>query len=223
MLDSDIKYLEQNLTFWKNLTDIQKDKILKNTTNINYKKNQNVHSPDKECLGVIIVKKGELRAYLLSEDGKEVTLFRLCEGDICVLSSACMFNDLSFDVYLNCEKTTSALIINSIVFSELTKGNVYVENFALKNMADKFSKVLWTIEQFIFTKFDKRLATFLLEESQRLNNFKIKLTHEQIAKYLGTAREVVSRMLKYFEQEKIVTLFRGGIDIIDLEKLKKFV
>lgn len=223
MEKQDVVYLRECLSFWDNLTKAQQEKIIKNTKAIKYKKNENVYNYLKECLGIIIIKKGELRAYLLSEEGKEATLFRIFEKEVCIVSSTCIFKDFNFNIFLDSEKPTEALVINPLALSALVKENVYLENFVLKNISDKFSKVLWTMEQIIFTKFDKRLALFLLEESKAINSNKIKITHEQIAKYLGTAREVVSRMLKYFEQEKIISLSRGSINIKDIDKLKTYI
>lgn len=221
--DNDLKYLKNTLNFFHNLTQQQQDKLIKNTSSVSYKKGSLIYTPHKECLGVILVKTGELRTYILSQEGKEATLYRLVDNDICMLSSSCILKDITFDVYINCEKDTQFLLINAVVFSELMTQNIYVENFALKNIVDKFSNVMWTIEQILFMKFDTRLAIFLLDEMSRLNADTIKITHEQIAKYIGSAREVVSRMLKYFEKENIVSLSRGTITILNKNKLKKLI
>lgn len=219
----DLNYLQNTLYFWDKLSKIQQKKIIQNTINITYLKGENIYNPNKKCLGILLIKKGELRTYILSEDGKEVSLFRLNDNDICILSSSCILKNITFDVYIDCEKETEVLLINSSTFSELITENVYIENFILRNTVDKFSSVMWTIEQILFMKLDTRLAIFLLDESIKLNTTHIKITHEQIGKYIGSAREVVSRMLKYFEQENIVSLSRGTIDIIDKDKLKNLI
>lgn len=219
----DLNYFQNTLYFWDKLSKIQQKKIIQNTINITYLKGENIYNPNKECLGILLIKKGELRTYILSEDGKEVSLFRLNDNDICILSSSCILKNITFDVYIDCEKETEVLLINSSTFSELITENVYIENFILRNTVDKFSSVMWTIEQILFMKLDTRLAIFLLDESIKLNTTHIKITHEQIGKYIGSAREVVSRMLKYFEQENIVSLSRGTIDIIDKDKLKNLI
>jgi CRP/FNR family transcriptional regulator len=100
--------------------------------------------------------------------------------------------------------------------------NVYVENFFSKIIADRFSKTMWVMEQVLFMKFDKRLALFLIDESENLGSDVINLTHEQIARYTSSAREVVSRMLKYFEKENIIKTSRGKIKIIDRNKLAEY-
>lgn len=151
----------------------------------------------------------------MSQEGREITLFRINDNNICVLSSSCLLKNITFDVYIDCEQDTEALLINSITFSNLISENVYIENFILKNTVDKFSNVMWTIEQILFMKLDTRVAISLLDESIKLNKNDIKITHEQISKYIGSSREVVSRMLKYFENENIIQLSRGTIKIIN--------
>jgi CRP/FNR family transcriptional regulator len=199
----------------------EKNTILNNTIKVNYSKGSNIHSGDNECVGVLIIKSGELRTYILSEEGKEITLYRLNEGDVCILSASCLIKKITFDVYIDAEKDSEILLVNSTVFAGLISQNIYIENFALKTTVERFSDVMWSMEQILFMSFDRRLAIFLADESLKTKSDKINLTHEQIAKYIGSAREVVSRMLKYFEEEKIVELSRGGVRIIDKLKLKK--
>lgn len=158
--------------------------------------------------------------YILSEGGREITLFRLFAGEVCILSASCLIKNISFDIYISCEEKSEVFMINHFVFSKLIEKNIYIENFSLKVAVDKFSKVMWTLQEILFLSFDKRLSKFLLDESEKGNSDTLKFTHEQIAKYLGSAREVVSRMLKYFSNENIVTLSRGYIKIIDKQKLE---
>ncbi len=78
---------------------------------------------------------------------------------------------------------------------------------------------MWAMQQILFMSFDKRLAIFLIDELAKTGGDTVRLTHEQIAKYMGSAREVVTRMLKYFANEGIVTLSRGAVTVTDREKL----
>ena len=96
-----------------------------------------------------------------------------------------------------------------------------MEAFAYRLATERFSDVMWTMQQILFMSFDKRLAIFLLDESASLGSDTIKLTHEQIAKLLGSAREVVSRMLKYFAEEGYVRLSRGTVTITDKKALRE--
>lgn len=215
LLKNDVELLSSQLPFWDELSEREVELLLSGTKPVLYVQNETVHSPSNECVGVLLVKSGELRTYMLSESGKEVTLFRLNEGDTCILSASCLLSSITFDVFIDAQQDTEVLLISSAAFSQLQSGNLHVENFALRVAADRFSDVMWAMEQILFMSFDTRLAVFLLDESAKAGEDTLTLTHEQIARYIGSAREVVSRMLKYFAKEGIVALYRGGVKIID--------
>lgn len=222
-MGTDREYVEKALTFWNKISEEEKNEILKNTVTASYKLGEQVHSAEQECIGVLLIKKGELRTYILSEEGKEITLFRQTEGDVCILTASCVLSSINFDVHVDAEKESEVLVINAPTFSRLCRENVYVENFSLRLATERFSDVMWAMEQILFMSFDRRLAIFLLDETTKTGTDTLTLTHEQIAKYMGSAREVVSRMLKYFAKEGIVELSRGCIKILDRKKLKELV
>lgn len=215
--------LKQSLLFWEHLTEEQEEVLLRNIVEIQYQKGQAVYSATTECTGVLVIKAGELRTFMLSEDGREITLYRLSSSDVCILSASCLIKNITFDIHIEAEADTEILMIDIDCFSKLISENIYVENFSLKATVEKFSDVMWTMEQILFMSMDRRLAIFLLDECARNNSNTIKLTQVQIAKYIGSAREVVSRTLKYFVNEKIVYSTRNGIEIIDKAKLKKLI
>lgn len=213
------EYFTGIFPFWNKLSDQDKDLLLDNTYDAHYEKGMNVHS-GSECTGAIIVKSGLLRVYLLSENGKDITLYRMYPGELCMLSATCVIKAITFDVSIDAETDSELLIIKGNTFADIAERNVYVENFALNSAVEKFSEVMWIMQQILFISFDKRLATFLYDETVKTGSNNIKLTHDQVAKYMGSAREVVSRMLKYFVSEGIVSLGRGDITIIDRKKLR---
>lgn len=221
--NNQIEYLSSVLPFWSKLSDIEKQLLIDNTSILNYKKDSLIHNGSNDCIGIIIVKSGSLRAYIMSDEGKEVTLYRLFNKDVCTLSASCLLDNITFDIYINSETDSEVFLINSTIFSNLIKNNIYVENFSYKITIEKFSHVMWTMEQILFMKFDQRLAIFLLDESSKNRSDTIYLTHTQIAKYIGSAREVVSRMLKYFSDEGIIKLSRGSVSILDKDKLRKLI
>lgn len=224
MIEKDeLAYIKSRLDFWDKLSELEINLLENNIANVSYNKGFNLHSTDSECLGVLLIKNGGLRVYILSEDGREITLYRLSPGDVCVLSASCIINSITFDVHIDAESDTDAYLINIGTFSKLSNQNVYVENFAYKNINERFSDVMWAMEQILFMSFDKRLAIFLLDEITKTNSNELHLTQEQIAKYIGSAREVVSRMLKVFQSEGILEQSRGFIHIIDKEKLRELI
>lgn len=216
-------FLYNAFTFWDKLSFVEKELIINNATILHYKQGENIYSGGKDCLGVLIIKDGGLRTYILSEDGREITLYRLNQGDICILSASCILKNITFDVHIDAEVDTEIIIINATIFQKICNQNIYVENFTNKTTVERFSDVMWSMEQILFMSFDKRLAIFLIDEISRNDNDTITLTHEQIAKYMGSAREVVSRMLKYFANEGIVELSRGIVKVVNKKKLRKLI
>lgn len=219
----DLTYIENNLPYCEKLSNDEKQLLINNIKVVKYNKGEHLHSAGKECVGHLLVKKGELRAYMLSEEGRDVTLFRLPEGESCVLSASCLLSNITFEVLIDAEQDSEVFLLDVDIFDRLTMKNIYVENYMYKKAADRFSDVMWAMEQILFKSFDARLAIFLYDEMVNTKSNVIKLTHEQIAKYIGSAREVVSRMLKSFEKHEVLKLSRGTIEIIDKEKLKSLI
>lgn len=213
-------YLEKAFSFWNHLLPSEQSLIVEKMQVLKYAKGFLVHSAGNDCLGMLLIKSGELRVYMVSEEGREITLYRLGEGDVCVLSASCVLSSITFDVYIDAEVDTVVFQMPSNIFSSLSEKNIYVESFGYQVSAQRFSDVMWAMQQILFMSFDKRLAVFLIDESIKNGNDTLSLTHEQVAKYMGSAREVVTRMLKYFAEEKIVSLSRGTIQILDKKKLR---
>lgn len=180
-----------------------------------------LHNGDKDCMGLLLLRSGQLRAYLTSDEGREVTLYRLFERDICLFSASCIMNSIQFDITITAEKETEFWIIPPDVFKKLMETSAPMANYVSQIMGTRFTDVMWLIEQIMWKSFDKRLAGFLLEESAIEGTKVLKITHDIIASHMGTAREVVTRMLRYFQAEGMVKLSRGVVEIMDEEMLKE--
>ena len=174
-----------------------------------------VHNGAMECTGFLLVRSGQLRAYTLSEEGREVTIYRLFDHDCCLFSAACIMSSLQFEVIIETEKDSEIFIIPPSVYQKLMNESLPVSKFTNDLMATRFSDIMWLMEQIMWKSFDKRLAAFLLEEANIEGTALLKVTHERIANHMGTAREVVTRMLRYFQGEGFVKLTRGAIEITD--------
>ncbi len=207
------------LPFWSDLTLEQQSIFQKNSSLRSVPKNSELSSFDYNCTGLLFVKKGSLRVYILSDEGKEVTLYRVSQGEVCVLSVSCAISAINFDIHISSIEDSEIVQVDSNAIRDIIDQNIKFELFAYKAAAERFSDVMWAMQQILFMSFDKRLAIFLLDESLKNDSDTIKMTHEEIAKYLGSAREVVSRMLKYFSDENIVELSRGKINIVERNKL----
>lgn len=215
--------LEDYLPFWEKLNKEKQTLLKDNCKTVNYKKGSHVYSASEECLGVLVILKGSLRTYILSDEGREVTLYNLYENDVCVLSASCVLSQITFDVFVDAREDCSLLLISPAAFSSVMKTNVYAENFMLRITAERFSDTMWAMQQILFMGFDKRLAIYLLDEINRKNTNVIKTTHGDIAKEIGSAREVVSRMLKSFAEDGVVSINRGTVEIINKKYLQNLV
>ena len=207
------------LPIWDKLTPEQQQRIGQVITRHDVKKGTTIHDSGADCLGLVLIRSGQLRTYILSEDGREVTINRLFDYDVCLLSASCVMPDMQMNIMIDAEKDTQFWSISACLFKELMGESAAVALFANNLMSSHFSELMWLMEQIMWKSFDKRLAAFLLEESRLENTASLKLTHEKIAAHLGTAREVVTRMLRYFQSEGLVKLTRGTIEITDPKRL----
>lgn len=206
--------------FWNTLSDNDKDFLCTHSSEVYFDKEQAVHN-NTECTGLYIVKSGRLRLYMLSEDGKEITLYRLSPGEVCMLSASCVLQSITFDVYIDAEIPSECYMINAAAFHTISEKIPAVKIFALETAVSRFSDVMWILQQIVFMSMDKRLAIFLYDEILSNGTDTITMTHDQIARHLGTAREVITRMLKHFAADGILNVTRKGIHIIDRTKLKQ--
>ena len=210
----------ERLPFWELLTDSEKELVRQNAVIRLYKKGTRVYSSERECLGMLFVMQGEMRTYLLSEEGREVPLFRIYPNDLCVLSASCVISQISFDTQMSAQKDTEALMIPPNIVLLLKETNLSVRCFLYELATKRLSDVRWATQQILFKRLDQRLALFLMQESQRLGTDTIHMTHEQIAQQISSAREAVARMLKQFSEDGLVELKRGAIRLLDQKGLK---
>ena len=209
------------LPIWDKLTPQQQERIAGVIEYRKVKKGTQIHDSSAECLGLVMVRSGQLRAYILSEDGREITISRLFEYDVTLLSASCVMPDMQFNVMIEVEKDSEFWSIPACLFKNLADESLAVSNYSRSLLSSNFSELMWLMEQIMWKSVDKRLATFLLEEARLEESDSLKITHEKIANHMGTAREVVTRMLRYFQNEGMVKLTRGTIEILDSQKLEK--
>jgi CRP/FNR family transcriptional regulator len=221
LLIEDLEFVKEVLAFWPALNSEQKRFVQGKLLQRCFKQGQNIHDGE-DCTGLILVKSGQLRCFILSESGKEITLFRLFERDVCILSSSCIMRNITFDIHVEAEKNSEIMIMPASVFKQLSDSNPAVKSFEAEIVSARLSDVMWVVEQVVFMSMDKRLAVFLLEQSAIEETDDLAITHEVIARNLGTAREVVSRMLKYFESEGLVSLSRGKITLVSRSGLMDY-
>ncbi len=212
---------ETYFPIWNKLTAIQKQKISGSAVERTVKKGTMLHNGSMDCTGLLIVRHGQLRAYILSDAGREISLYRLFDLDICLFSASCILHSIQFEVIIEAEKETDLIVIPAEVYKGILEESAPAANFTNEIMASRFSEVMWLLEQILWKSFDRRLAGFLLEEAALEGTDSLKITHEIIGSHLGNPREVVTRMLRYFQSEGMVRLSRGTVEITDPEKLRR--
>ncbi len=204
---------------WNQLTPRQQEKVAAKISFHTVKKGTMLHS-GMDCTGLLLIRTGQLRAFILSREGREVTIYRLFDRDICLFSAPCVLHSIQFDVTIMAEKDTELWVIPADVYKQLMEQSAVVSNYTNEIMASRFSEVMWLMEQIMWHSMDKRVASFLLEEAAIENTSLLHITHESIANHLGTHREVVTRMLRYFQSEGMTKLSRGTVELTDMTKLK---
>ena len=212
--------LSKYFPIWNKLTADQQKRI-SDLADLHHSQAGTVlHDGGANCLGMLLVRSGQLRAYMLSEEGREVTICRFFDMDICLFSASCVMPNMQFDIFIEAEKDSEVYVIPACLFQNLMDESIFVANYARNLITNHFSELMWLMEQIMWKRFDVRLAEFLLEECALEGTYSLKITHEKIANHMGTAREVVTRILRYFQNEGMVRLTRGTVDIIDPEKMR---
>lgn len=205
--------------FWEKLTDKEKEQLARLLRRNTYRAGQMVSSSGSDCLGLFLIRKGTLRVYLTSEEGREATVFRLHEGEICVLSGSCLLSSLPFEVQIDAETDSEIYLLPSGSFRQIMEENIHVENYIYKMMTESFSDIIAAVQQMLFASLTQRLVSFLLDESVRSGTSEVRMTQEQIARSIGSAREAVSRSLKQLAADGSIELFRGGVRLLDRKSL----
>ena len=211
----------QYFPIWNKLTDDQRQRITQRVMRREVKKGTLLHDGSNECTGLLLVRTGQLRAYILSDEGREITIYRLFDRDMCLFSASCIMRSIQFDITVEAEKDTELWLIPPDVYQSVMNESAAVANYTNEVMATRFSEVMWLMEQIMWKSLDKRLAAFLAEEAAIEGSETLKLTHETIAKHLGSHREVITRMLRYFQSEGWVKVSRGTVEILDMDALEE--
>lgn len=205
---------------WDQLTPPQQAMISNSLISRTVEKGEVLHNGSADCTGLLLVRSGQLRAFILSPEGREITLYRLFDRDLCLFSAPCVMRSIQFDITITAEKDTQLWVIPADLYRQLMEQSAPTANYTNEIMASRFSEVMWLVEQIMWHSMDQRVAAFLFEESAIEDTQQLHITHESIANHLGTHREVVTRMLRYLQNEGVVKVARGVVEITDPAKLK---
>ena len=153
----------ERLPYWLSLNEAERRLVRQHAAERSCARGELIHGGDNDCLGMVFVLSGLTRTFVLSEEGREVTLFRLGEGSSCVLSASCVISQITFETFMSAEQDTRLLIVGSGAFGQLAEENLNVRCYMYEQAMSRFSDVVWALQNVLFRRFDQRLAGFLLE------------------------------------------------------------
>ena len=210
--------LSSYFPIWGKLSPEEQTRLSESALYRKAEKGTVIHNGSLDCTGLLLIVSGQLRAYILSPEGREITIYRLFERDICLFSASCMMRSIQFEIVIEAEKDTEFHILPPDVYKSVMETSAPLANYTNEIMAARFSEVMWLMEQIMWRSFDKRLSAFLLDEASLEGTNLLTITHETIGNHLGSPREVVTRMLRYFQSEGMVKLNRGTVELTDTKK-----
>ena len=219
--EAGIMTVQDFFPMWDRLEPDQQARLLSSARPRTVTRGTVLHSGDADCAGLLLVRSGQLRAYIRSDEGREITIYRLFDRDLCLFSASCILRSIQFAVTIQAERDTDLWVLPAEVYQELMAASAPLANYTNELMASRFSEVMWLMEQVMWKSLDKRVAAFLLEEASIEGSSVLKITHEAIANHLGTHREVITRMLRYFQSEGMVRLSRGMVRLLDEDRLRQ--
>ncbi len=219
--DRDRSFLKTYLPFLQRLSAQDSATLQAAMVRASFGQGEPVFNRQQDCNGLVIVKAGQLRAFYETEDAKSITLYRLLPGDVCILSASCALKNITFEVTLEAERDSELYFIPASLLSTLSGKYPLLKEYMADLVAERFSEVMWVIEQMVSRNMGQRVASFLLEQFNLEGASRLPITHETIARNLGTAREVISRVLKYMENDGLIRLSRGRIELLDAERLRR--
>ena len=240
---SELQRQLERLPFWKHLSQDEKDRTLAMSMIRDYEKGNILHATDGDCLGLAMVLEGSVRAFMMSEEGREITLYHVHPGEWDVLTASCIMYQITFETQMILEEDSRIMVVPTTVLARLKDDNIYVRSFIYESLTERFSDVMWTIQQILFYGIDQRIAAYLIHRAQEQGCLDakatpssgstaaagarpsaddcpvIRVTHEEIAREINTAREVVARIVHNFINDGIVETGRGKVKIKDPGRL----
>ncbi len=212
-------YLEE-LPFFGHLSGSEKAQVISTANTRIYHKGDILHSHTTECLGLIRLLKGSVRVIMQSNEGREVTIYTLQEGDVDVLAASCVLNQITFDTMMIADTESEVLIIPAPIIAALDHSNIHVHSYLMELSTLRFSDAMWTMQQILFLRMDQRVANYLLDEYSRTDDPEIRVTQDLLARSISSAREVTSRVLGRMEKDGLIRTSRGTVTLLDIDGLE---
>ena len=197
--------IEESSGGWQNL--------INKTSSVDMPAGLDIMTPTSPCNQFMLILEGRVRVFQHTDDDREVTLYRLRPGDLCVLSINALLRCKSYGAHARSETGLKALVFTKEQFFEAMAISEIFRNYVLTSVSDRFNDLLKLMETTVFESLDTRLICLLGKMSRTSNTNSIHITHHELARELGTSREVISRVLKGLERKGCLNLSRGVIQI----------
>ena len=219
-----IEVLKQ-YSFYRNAEKILQDEIVENANLTQLEPNTYFFKNGDKCHHIALLGAGSVRVFVVGESGREVTLYHVGPGDSCPINILSAMHDMEIPAMALAESHLSAVVIPVHVFKKWHASYESIQHFILEALASRLFNVLSLMEEIKFRKLEHRLADYLLTLFEQSDNNPptAQVTHEKIAIELGSAREVISRLLREFEKKGTVSLARGKISQLNKEALYKIL
>lgn len=211
--------VDQNFPFLRLAGRDVKEEVIQHVSIKPFPAGQFICWEGDECGHLAIVLSGVVRVYKIGESGREITLYRIEKNDSCILTASCILSQIKFPALAVVEQEARAALIPAYILRKWIEHFDVWREYVFGLMSKRLADVIATIEEITFRRVDVRIAELLLKLTEQQNY--IAITHQDIASELGTAREVVSRILKDFEREGIISLSRGAITLQNKQALLK--
>jgi len=205
-----------------NIEDPQWINIINSARNMSVTPHTVLFSGTTPCNNFMLILQGVIRIYQVAEDGREMTLYRVQAGDLCVLSLNSMLQNRIFNAIAETETDVTALVLSAEDFHYAMNSSEIFRNYVLSTLTERLCETMYLIQTTAFNHLNMRLACMLGSLFERNQGPILKITHQELAHELGTTREVISRILKEFERQDCVRLSRGQIQLASAEGLQWF-
>lgn len=210
----------KDLPFYDYLTDEQKQLVFTDSEITTYKKGDVITGLENHCVGPFLILEGVVRAIIDDENFREITLFELRKNDMGLLSAACVLEHITFDAKFVVETDSVLLTVKSCAVKKIMDANINARCVIFETLTDRFSLCMTTLHGLLFTRYERRMASFLLERYIYTGETEFSITQEEIAKMTSSAREVAGKTIRQFAKDGILEYGRGKIKILDIKKLK---
>lgn len=195
------------------------EEFVKNSIYQTIPKGEIITNEGDTCNYLAFIVEGSVRVYKFGETGREITLYRISKGESCILTASCVMNKKTFPAIALSETELQVLLIPSDIFREWVKKHTFWASYFYNLLSDRLTDVITIIEEVAFKKMDVRIADFLISNFDNSTSAEITITHQTIARELGSSREVVSRLLKDIEHDGLISLSRNKILLLNKPKL----